>query len=189
MQPETAWRGNGETSTFSGFIHLFGLCRGNGASFVWRTAAKKRMIVKLKSVKAELRRPKRGRKTEAGAWLRKVWTRTCLEVPRRRQILCFRESRLPAKWSATLCGISPVCHGCIPCQPDFLSDFLWVKYLSPHRWRYAKYCLPVLFPGPAEAPPMDSDHFNGTEETAAVVGMGLVSARNLAWQAFPAALM
>ncbi len=39
---------------------------------VWRITAKKRMVAKLKAIKAELQRRKHHRTTEVGAWLRKV---------------------------------------------------------------------------------------------------------------------
>src|SRR5882724_5214644 len=49
-------RGEGkpETFTFLGFTHFCGQLT-NGAFIVWRITAKKRMVAKLKAIKAELR--------------------------------------------------------------------------------------------------------------------------------------
>ena len=51
-------RGEGkpETFTFLGFTHYCGKRRSNGTFIVWRETAKKRMVAKLHSIKAELRR-------------------------------------------------------------------------------------------------------------------------------------
>ena len=67
-------RGEGkpETFTFLGFTHFCGQRKNNGACIVWRITAKKRMVAKLKAIKAELQRRKHHRMTEVGAWLRKV---------------------------------------------------------------------------------------------------------------------
>ena len=66
-------RGEGkpETFTFLGFTHFCGRLT-NGAFIVWRITAKKRMVAKLKAIKAELQRRKHHRTTAVGAWLRKV---------------------------------------------------------------------------------------------------------------------
>src|SRR6202171_4188653 len=54
-------RGEGkpETFTFLGFTHFCGK-RRNGAFIVWRVTAKKRMVAKLRAIKAELRRRMHG---------------------------------------------------------------------------------------------------------------------------------
>src|ERR1035437_5923227 len=67
-------RGEGkpETFTFLGFTHFCGRHTRTGAFTVWRITAKKRMVAKLKAIKAELQRRKHDRTSEAGAWLRKV---------------------------------------------------------------------------------------------------------------------
>ena len=44
----------------------------NRAFIVWRITAKKRMVAKLKAIKAELQRRMHDRMAEVGAWLRKV---------------------------------------------------------------------------------------------------------------------
>jgi group II intron reverse transcriptase/maturase len=61
-----------ETFTFLGFTHYCGTRRSNGTFIVWRLTAKKRMVTKLKSIKAELRRRKHIPVPLVGAWLRKV---------------------------------------------------------------------------------------------------------------------
>jgi RNA-directed DNA polymerase len=68
------YRGEGkpETFTFLGFTHFCGQLNSNGAYIVWRITAKKRMVAKLKALKAELQRRKHHRTTDVGAWLRKV---------------------------------------------------------------------------------------------------------------------
>jgi RNA-directed DNA polymerase len=67
-------RGEGkpETFTFLGFTHFCGQRISDKAFIVWRITAKKRMVAKLKAIKAELQRRKHHRTTEVGAWLRKV---------------------------------------------------------------------------------------------------------------------
>jgi group II intron reverse transcriptase/maturase len=66
-------RGEGkpETFTFLGFTHFCGQLT-TGPFIVWRITAKKRMVAKLKAIKAELRLRKHHRTIEVGAWLRKV---------------------------------------------------------------------------------------------------------------------
>jgi len=64
--------GKPETFTFLGFIHFCGQRNRGGAFTVGRITAKKRMVAKLKAIKAELQRRKHHRTSEAGAWLRKV---------------------------------------------------------------------------------------------------------------------
>jgi RNA-directed DNA polymerase len=63
--------GKPETFTFLGFTHFCGQLT-TGAFIVWRITAKKRMVAKLKAIKAELQRRKHERTTAVGAWLRKV---------------------------------------------------------------------------------------------------------------------
>jgi nucleoid DNA-binding protein len=66
-------RGEGkpETFTFLGFTHFCGQLT-NGTFTVWRITAKKRMVAKLKVIKAELQCRKHHRTSEVGAWLRQV---------------------------------------------------------------------------------------------------------------------
>jgi RNA-directed DNA polymerase len=67
-------RGEGkpETFTFLGFTHYCGQRHKSGTFTVWRITAKKRMVAKLKAIKAELQRRMHHRMAEVGAWLRKV---------------------------------------------------------------------------------------------------------------------
>jgi RNA-directed DNA polymerase len=67
-------RGEGkpETFTFLGFTHFCGRLRSSGAFNVWRITATKRMVAKLKVIKAELQRRKHHRTAEVGEWLRRV---------------------------------------------------------------------------------------------------------------------
>src|ERR1700736_5087737 len=67
-------RGEGkpETFVFLGFTHYCGHLRSSGAFTVWRITATKRMVAKLKAMKAELQRRKHHRTSEVGEWLRKV---------------------------------------------------------------------------------------------------------------------
>ena len=67
-------RGEGkpETFTFLGFTHYCGQRHKSGTFTVWRITAKKRMVAKLKVIKAELQRRMHERMADVGAWLRKV---------------------------------------------------------------------------------------------------------------------
>jgi len=65
-------KGRPETFTFLGFTHYCGQRHKTGTFIVWRITAKKRMVAKLKAIKAELQRRMHDRVTEVGAWLRKV---------------------------------------------------------------------------------------------------------------------
>jgi RNA-directed DNA polymerase len=67
-------RGEGkpQTFTFLGFTHYCGNLTSSGAFNVSRMTAKKRMVAKLKAIKAELQYRKHHRTSEVGAWLRRV---------------------------------------------------------------------------------------------------------------------
>jgi group II intron reverse transcriptase/maturase len=66
-------RGEGkpDTFTFLGFTHFCGHLT-TGPFIVWRITTKKRMVAKLKAIKAELQRRRHHRTTAVGLWLRKV---------------------------------------------------------------------------------------------------------------------
>jgi RNA-directed DNA polymerase len=72
--PNREQRGEGkpETFTFLGFTHYCGQRRGNRAFIVWRKTAKKRMVAKLRAIKAELRYRMHEPIASVGAWLQKV---------------------------------------------------------------------------------------------------------------------
>src|SRR6202795_4051374 len=67
-------RGEGkpETLTFLGFTHYCGQRHKSGTFTVWRITAKKRMVGKLKAIKAELQRRMHHRMAAGGAGLRRV---------------------------------------------------------------------------------------------------------------------
>jgi group II intron reverse transcriptase/maturase len=71
---ERRGEGKPETFVFLGFTHHCGHLRSSGAFTVWRITATKRMVAKLKAIKAELQRRKHHRTREVGEWLRKVVT-------------------------------------------------------------------------------------------------------------------
>jgi group II intron reverse transcriptase/maturase len=67
-------RGEGKPETFNflGFTHYCGQRHKTKTFTVWRITAKKRMVAKLKAIKAELQRRKHDRTNQVGEWLRKV---------------------------------------------------------------------------------------------------------------------
>src|SRR5271157_5064335 len=67
-------RGEGkpETFTFLGFTHYCGKRRSDGSFIVWRKTAKKRMVAKLRALKAEMIRRKHDPSAQVGEWLKKV---------------------------------------------------------------------------------------------------------------------
>ena len=65
-------KGKPETFTFLGFTHYCGKRRSNGAFIVWRKTAKKRMVAKLRAIKAELRYRMHEPVASVGEWLQKV---------------------------------------------------------------------------------------------------------------------
>ena len=69
-------RGEGKPETFNflGFTHYCGQRYKTETFTVWRITAKKRMVAKLKAIKAELRRRKHDRTSQVGVWLRSVVT-------------------------------------------------------------------------------------------------------------------
>lgn len=64
--------GKPETFNFLGFTHYCGQRHKTGTFTVKRNTAKKRMVAKLKAIKAELQHRQHHRSSEVGAWLRKV---------------------------------------------------------------------------------------------------------------------
>ena len=71
-QPETARRGEARDLHVPGSYSLLWAAHQDGAFIVWRITAKKRMVAKLKAIKAELQRRKHDRTATVGAWLRTV---------------------------------------------------------------------------------------------------------------------
>ncbi len=69
-------RGEGKPETFNflGFTHYCGQRHKTETFTVWRITAKKRMVAKLKAIKAGLQRRKHDRTSQVGVWLRSVVT-------------------------------------------------------------------------------------------------------------------
>jgi hypothetical protein len=138
-------RGEGkpETFTFLGLTHYCGQLT-TGAFIVWRITAKKRMVAKLKAIKAELQRRKHHRTTEVGAWLRKVvlgyyqyhavpGNSTQLRIFQRRvcwlwrSVLVRRSQRAQVRWAR----LSPVLTRWIP-QPRILHPYPDARFAATH---------------------------------------------------------
>src|SRR6266851_2122169 len=138
-------RGEGkpETFTFLGFTHFCGRLT-NGAFIVWRITAKKRMVAKLKAIKAELQRRKHHRTTAVGAWLRKVvlgyyqyhavpGNSTQLRIFSRRvcwlwrSLLIRRSQRPQVRWAR----LSPLLTRWIP-QPRILHPYPDARFAATH---------------------------------------------------------
>jgi RNA-directed DNA polymerase len=130
-------RGEGkpETFVFLGFTHYCGQLTSSGAYNVWRMTAKKRMVAKLQSIKAELQHRRHHRTSEVGEWLRRVvmgyyqyhavpGNTSQLRVFRRRvcrlwrSILVRRSQRAQVRWER----LSPLLDRWIP-QPRVLHPY------------------------------------------------------------------
>src|SRR6266446_3169592 len=139
-------RGEGkpETFTFLGFTHFCGQRISDKAFIVWRITAKKRMVAKLKAIKAELQRRKHHRTTEVGAWLRKVvlgyyqyhavpGNSTQLRIFQRRvcwwwrSVLVRRSQRAQVRWDR----LSPVLNRWVP-QPRTLHPYPDARFAASH---------------------------------------------------------
>jgi len=139
-------RGEGkpETFTFLGFTHFCGQRSKDGAFIVWRITAKKRMVAKLKAIKAELQRRKHHRTSEVGAWLRKAvlgyyqyhavpGNSTQLRIFQRRvawlwrSILVRRSQRAQVRWDR----LSPLLIRWIP-QPRILHPYPDARFAATH---------------------------------------------------------
>lgn len=114
---ERRGEGKPETFVFLGFTHHCGYLRGSGAFTVWRITATKRMVAKLKAMKAELQHRKHHRSSEVGEWLRKVVTgyyqyhavlgnSSQLRLFRRRVCRLWRRSGTPKSTRASSVGAS-----------------------------------------------------------------------------------
>ena len=141
-------RGEGkpETFTFLGFTHFCGQRKTNGAFTVWRITAKKRMVAKLKAIKAELQRRKHHRTTEVGAWLHKVvlgyyryhavpGNSTQLRIFSRRvcwlwrSVLVRRSQRAQVGWDR----LYPLLNLWIP-RPRILHPYPMARFAATHPW-------------------------------------------------------
>jgi RNA-directed DNA polymerase len=139
-------RGEGkpETFTFLGFTHFCGQRISDGAFIVWRITAKKRMVAKLKAIKAELQRRKHHRTADVGAWLRKVvlgyyqyhavpGNTTQLRIFQRRvnrlwrNVLIRRSQRAQVRWER----LTPLLTRWIP-QPHVLHPYPDARFNATH---------------------------------------------------------
>ena len=141
-------RGEGkpETFTFLGFTHFCGK-RRNGAFIVWRVTAKKRMVAKLRAIKAELRRRMHEPVPSIGEWLRSVTLgyyryhavpgnidRLNVFAQRLRRLwrllLCRRSQRGRAIWDR----LTPIFERWIP-APRVLHPYPLERFVATHpRW-------------------------------------------------------
>lgn len=139
-------RGEGkpETFTFLGFTHFCGQRISDGAYIVWRITAKKRMVAKLKAIKAELQHRRHHCTTEVGAWLRTVvlgyyqyhgvpGNSTQLRIFRRRVgrlwrgVLVRRSQRAQVRWDR----LSPLLLRWIP-PPRILHPYPDARFAATH---------------------------------------------------------
>jgi hypothetical protein len=70
--PKQRGEGKPETFTFLRFTYYCGKRRSNGTFIIWRKPAKKRLVAKLRAIKAELVRRKHDPSAQVGEWLTKV---------------------------------------------------------------------------------------------------------------------
>jgi RNA-directed DNA polymerase len=143
-QSETARRGKTETFTFLGFTHFCGQRIRDGAFIVWRITAKKRMVAKLKAIKAELQRRKHDRTATVGAWLRTVvlgyyqyhavpGNTTQLRIFQRRvnwlwrSVLIRRSQRAQVRWER----LTPPLKRWVP-QPRVLHPYPDARFYATH---------------------------------------------------------
>src|SRR6201997_2607704 len=143
---EKRGEGKPETFTFLGFTHYCGKRRSNGTFTVWRKTAKKRMVAKLKAIKAELRLRMHEPVANVGAWLRKVVNgyhryhavpgnidRLSVFGQRLRRLwrlILRRRSQRPARWDQLL----PIYTRWLP-APRVLHPYPTARFLATHpRW-------------------------------------------------------
>jgi hypothetical protein len=127
-----------------GFTHFCGQLNTRRTFIVWRITAKKRMVAKLKAIKAELQRRKHHRTTEVGAWLRKVvlgyyqyhavpGNSTQLRIFNRRvgrlwrSVLVRRSQRAQMRWDR----LTPLLNRWIP-QPRILHPYPDARFAATH---------------------------------------------------------
>src|SRR6266496_3642687 len=139
-------RGEGkpETFTFLGLTHFCGQRIRDGAFIVWRITAKKRMVAKLKAIKAELQRRKHDRTATVGAWLRTVvlgyyqyhavpGNTTQLRIFQRRvnrlwrSVLIRRSQRAQVRWER----LTPLLNRWVP-QPRVLHPYPDARFYAAH---------------------------------------------------------
>src|SRR5580700_5154150 len=133
-----------ETFTFLGFTHYCGQRHKSGTFTVGRITAKKRMVAKLKAIKAELQRRRHDRMAEVGGWLQKVvlgyyqyhavpGNTTQLRIFKRRvcrlwqSVLVRRSQRAQMRWER----FTPVLTRWIP-PPRVLHPYPDARFYATH---------------------------------------------------------
>jgi len=138
-------KGKPETFTFLGFTHFCGQRKSNGAFIVWRITAKKRMVAKLKALKAELQRRKHHRTADVGAWLRQAvlgyyqyhavpgnsaqWRTLARRVGRLWRSVLVRRQRAQVRWAR----LTPLLNRWIP-RPRILHPYPMARFAARHPW-------------------------------------------------------
>ena len=139
-------KGKPETFTFLGFTHFCGQRKSNGAFIVWRITAKKRMVAKLKALKAELQRRKHHRTADVGAWLRQAvlgyyqyhavpgnssQLRTFARRVCRlwRSVLVRRSQRAQVRWARLTPSVEP-----LDSTPPRSAPLPEVRFAARHPW-------------------------------------------------------
>ena len=134
----------GKQRIHPGLESCCGQRNSDGAFIVWRITAKKRMVAKLKALKAELQHRKHHRTTAVGAWLRKVvlgyyqyhavpGNSTQLGIFRRRVgwlwrgVLVRRSQRAQVRWDR----LSPLLNQWIP-PPRILHPYPDARFAATH---------------------------------------------------------
>src|SRR5499425_514461 len=142
-------RGDGkpDTFTFLGFTHYCGTSCNSGAFIVWRKTAKKRMVAKLRAIKAELRYRMHEPVASVGEWLQKVvfGYYRYHAVPGNTDRLRVFGQRLRRLWRLTLSRrsptgmlswdrLKPIFNRWIP-LPRVLHPYPYVRFAATHpRW-------------------------------------------------------
>jgi hypothetical protein len=146
-------RGEGKpkTFTFLGFTHFCGQRISDGAFIVWRITGKKRMVAKLKDIKAELQSLKHDRTVTVGAWLRTVvlgyyqyhavpGNTTQLRIFQRRvnwlwrSVLIRRSQRAQVRWEQ----LTPLLNRWVP-QPRVLHPYPDARFHRKSHMRRRTY--------------------------------------------------
>jgi len=143
---EQRGEGKPETFTFLGFTHFCGK-RRNGAFIVWRITAKKRMVAKLRAIKAELRHRMHEPVASVGEWLQRVTLgyyryhavpgnidRLNIFAQRLRRLWRLTLSRRSQRGRAMWDRLTPIFQRWIP-APRVLHPYPLERFVATHpRW-------------------------------------------------------
>ncbi len=143
---EQRGEGKPETFTFMGFTHFCGK-RRNGAFIVWRITAKKRMVAKLRAIKAELRHRMHEPVASVGEWLQRVTLgyyryhavpgnidRLNIFAQRLRRLWRLTLSRRSQRGRAMWDRLTPIFQRWIP-APRVLHPYPLERFVATHpRW-------------------------------------------------------